>query len=109
MDHSRAYVLVTDQFLHRANMVPVGEQVRTERMLEPVAWKPLCQSDLAHRSSHALSDSLHSCGLWEAASSIPHPGDPADLEVHAILLRRGGWQSLAALVWISIAEARLSV
>jgi hypothetical protein len=37
VNHSRANVLVAEQFLHGADVVPIGQQVRGERMPERVA------------------------------------------------------------------------
>lgn len=48
VDHRRPNVLVAQQFLDRANVVPVDQQVRGKGMPERVAGGPLVQPGLAH-------------------------------------------------------------
>ena len=48
VNHRRANVLVTQEFLDRANVIAIGQQVRGERMPKRVARDSLGQPSLSH-------------------------------------------------------------
>lgn len=49
VNHRRAHVPVPEQFLHRADVVPVLKQVRRKRMPERVTTRALAQSSPPNR------------------------------------------------------------
>lgn len=48
------HVFVPHQLLHGANVIPVGQEMRGERMAEGVAARPLAEPGLPYRSSYSL-------------------------------------------------------
>jgi hypothetical protein len=77
VDHRRADIGVAEEFLHRADVVAVFEQVGRKRMAEGVAAGPLGDSALAHGIGHgALDDGfveVEAGGrspFWDRGSSV---------------------------------------
>ena len=68
VDHCRAHVTVTEQFLHRANVVPGFQQVRGKRVPEGVAGGRLRDSRLTHR---CLYRSLQPLFVHMVSTSLP--------------------------------------
>ncbi len=66
VDHRRPNVLVPKEFLHRANVVAVSQQVRGKRMAERVARDSLRQPGLSNR----LLDGFLDEGLVNVVSSL---------------------------------------
>ncbi len=56
VNHRRADVFVAEEFLHRADVVTVGQQVGCKRMAKRVANHPFGQSRLADSLRHRLLD-----------------------------------------------------
>lgn len=52
VDHRRAHVLVPEELLHRANVVAVLQEVRSERVSQRVAARRLCKARLAYSFFH---------------------------------------------------------
>ncbi len=56
VDHGRADVLVAQEFLHRADVVTIGQQMRGKRMPKRVPRHALRQSGLSHSLLDRLLD-----------------------------------------------------